>query len=477
MLILALALALIASTAIGTAAAVAKLEVSTKPALYPDFKPAVHNYVTRCKDRPVRVKVATGGRGPVRIDRGHKRNGHFSKGVALEPGEAFRLRAGRHRARVNYRIRCLPRDFPDWTWERESGSPFGSQWLLTAIGDYVVIFDRFGTPAWWYGVVANDAHVLSDGTLAWATLAEDAPPGYAIRGINGKLKRRVHTVGTPADFHDFQMLPNGNYLLDTYKRREGVDLTAYGGPADGAVTDAEVQEIAPDGSLVWSWNSKDHIGLEETGRWWEMIEPDPGEDEWDIIHLNSAEVDGDRLLISSRHTDAIYSIDRASGEIVWKLGGTTTPESLTVLGNDHGGYPIAGQHDARLLSDGTLTAFDNGHERPRPPRAVHYEIDEQAGTAKLIGMLNDPEITDTFCCGDYRQTDDGGALVTWGGSSPTPAATGFAPNGKVRYRLSIPELRALYRVVPVPGGVFKGRGLRRAMDAMHPHDAAVTARG
>ena len=30
-----------------------------------------------------------------------------------------------------------------------------------------------------------------------------------------------------------------------------------------------MQEVKPDGTVVWSWNSKDHIGLDETDHWWD----------------------------------------------------------------------------------------------------------------------------------------------------------------------------------------------------------------
>jgi hypothetical protein len=45
------------------------------------------------------------------------------------------------------------------------------------------------------------------------------------------------------------------------------------------------------------------------------------------------EPDSDGLILSLRHTDAIYRISRSDGNVVWKLGGTTTAESLTVSGD------------------------------------------------------------------------------------------------------------------------------------------------
>ena len=68
-----------------------------------------------------------------------------------------------------------------------------------------------------------------------------------------------------------------------------------------------------------------HIGLAETGRWWP--EALRSEDR-DIVHMNAVEPDGENaVLISLRHTDAIYKINMTTGEVVWKVGGTDAKES------------------------------------------------------------------------------------------------------------------------------------------------------
>ncbi len=104
-------------------------------------------------------------------------------------------------------------------------------------------------------------------------------------------------------------LPNGNSLVLVYRPRDGVDLSAHGGPANATVLDAEVQEIAPDGSVAWSWNSAGRIGIDEVQRWWDYILANPvhledGRTAYDVAHPNSIEPDGDGLIISLRHINA-----------------------------------------------------------------------------------------------------------------------------------------------------------------------------
>ena len=52
---------------------------------------------------------------------------------------------------------------------------------------------------------------------------------------------------------------------------------------------------------------------------------------YDVYHWNSVDYTGTGFLLSFRHLDAVYDIDQASGNILWKLGGSARPESLTVL--------------------------------------------------------------------------------------------------------------------------------------------------
>ena len=110
----------------------------------------------------------------------------------------------------------------------------------------------------------------------------------------------------------------------------------------------EIQEVRPDGTLAWSWNIKDHIDLSETpARWRGEIygqpRPQPdGRDAFDWAHWNSLQKIGNTLVLSFRHLDAVYAIDMTTSDIIWKLGGTTRPESLTVNG-DPESNPFSGQ--------------------------------------------------------------------------------------------------------------------------------------
>jgi hypothetical protein len=323
---------------------------------------------------------------------------------------------------------------------------------------------------------ASDAKLLDDDSLAWGRTmaAGGSTPGYEVHRLDGSLVKTWRTVGMNTDIHDFEILANGNALIGSYHPRPGTqDLSAYGGPAtNGTPIDAAVQEVRPDGTVAWSWNSKDHIDLAETPqRWRDTVYGLPnnlpdGREGFDWIHMNSFEKTGDTIVLSFRHLDAVYAIDRATGNVIWKLGGTNTAESLTVNG-DPESNPLGGQHYARVLPNGDLTVYDNNTDESASPRAVRYRINMFNETATFVEALNDPDVSSSPCCGSAAKLGDGSWLVSWGG---TEVISEFGPGGNRHFKLQFTSNEGSfgfsYRVDPIVGGSPSIGDLRTGMDAM-----------
>lgn len=408
-------------------------------------------------------------------------SGGGSKGRVADPG-----RAAAPGAKL-----ALPADFPSWRFESIHPAPPGLFVVsFSAPGDgqpWVIVFDDEGVPRWWYkpDTRALWGQILTDGNLAWARsfgdgYGLDPRMAHEVRSESGKLERLVRTGGSIVDGHEYRELANGNVLLDTYVP-ETADLRRFGGPKRGAIASAEVQEVDPAGKVVWRWNSRGHIALRETGRWWRNVLSNPRRrlqrEIFDPVHINSIEPRGNgEVVISTRHTDAVYGIDRATGKIDWKLGGTQTGKSLRVAG-DPATKLLGGQHDVRIDRRGRLTVFDNGKDRPRRPRVVFYRLDLEQKKAIYRGQLNDPEVSRSHCCGSARELNGGGWLVSWGDN---PLVTGFDSAGRIAFRLHLPA--STFRAVPGPPGATSIPRLRRGMMAMRAGadaggDAAGDPRG
>lgn len=367
-----------------------------------------------------------------------------------------------------------PQDFPPTRFESIRPVPYGL-FVVTYSGSdgrpWVIVFDTKGVPRWWFNpdTRALWGQIVRDGSVVWARsfgdgYGLDPRMAHEVRSESGKLLRLVKTEGSIVDGHEYRELPNGNVLLDTYVP-ETADLRRFGGPRRAAIVSAEAQEVDPAGKVLWRWNSRGHIGLRETGRWWRNVLHNPRRrlqrEAYDPVHINSIEPRGRReVIVSTRHTDAVYGIDRASGEIDWKLGGSPTGKSLRVVG-DPATKLLGGQHDARLDRHGRLTIFDNGKDRPRRPRVVFYKLDIEAGKAIYKGQLNDPEVKRSHCCGSARELPGGGWLVSWGDNK---LVTGFDRQGRIAFRLHLPA--PTFRAVPVPPGATSAAALERGMEAM-----------
>ncbi len=451
--------------------------ITTDPALFPAFQAGVSDYVIRCDpNTPTAVHVATPNGTFVSVDGRYPRSGIFGESVSQGIGQRFTIAVttdAAHDTTTVYNVRCLPSDFPDWS-TTHTGST-GAQWYITNpiasfAAVYPMILDTNGVPVWWGPKQPGYfTTLLPDGNLGTVVNG-----GVEERRLDGSLIRTVKTVSGPVDGHDALLLPNGDFVMVADVDRPGVDLSAIGGPASATLRDHVIEEIAPsDGHVVWSWDVADHIPVTEMDPQWRAQYVVNGPAPYDVYHWNSIEATGSGFVVSFRHLDAVYKIDQASGDIVWKLGGSALPQSLTV-NNDpafSGGSHFGGQHDARLLGDGTVSLFDDGTNLGRPPRVVRYAIDEGAHTATLVESVTDPDVAASACCGSARKLGIGDWAIGWGGTDLGTESVGGARHFSVTFPGTI-----VYRLIPVPPGQLSRDALRAGMDAQYaPGGAGVTA--
>jgi hypothetical protein len=431
--------------------------IVTNPALVPAFNAAITDYAVRCTSGPT-TTISTTGSDTVTIG-GTTFAGPASVTVPMVAGQGVTVTDGAS----SYEIRCLPSDFPSYT-STVTGTPQANGYFLT-LGQYAVMFDNQGVPVWWYKDTGTlgllDAKFLSPTEIAYW---DGDSRSYELRSLNGALLGEVGGGNLPLDFHELQQMPNGNFLaiMDvttncTTQPADCPNLSSWGDSAQASITDNVIVELNPSNQIVWWWDTATHLNLAAENVNWRDQYPD-------IIHMNSLEYDGNGgIIFSARHLDAVYRIDMTTGNVTWKLGGSATPESLAVSGDQYlatGGQLFSGQHYARLLPDGSLTVHDNGSRANRPPRGVRFTINTSNMTATEIQTITDArETTPAPFTGSVELLPGGDWVTDWGGGNFVTELNG---QGVPQITITYP-LATSYRSADVLASL---PALRAGMDAM-----------
>lgn len=251
---------------------------------------------------------------------------------------------------------------------------------------------------WWEGVVSNG----------------EGQGEYVIADTSYRQVARLSAAdGYDGDLHEFLLTTRGTALITVYSTT--ADLGASGTLTEGIVQELDVAT----GNLVFEWHSLQHVGNDESYR--------PG---GDYFHINSIDVlDDGNLLVSARHTSAVYKIDRRSGEVIWRLGGK---KSDFELGS---GATFAYQHDARGHPSDRISIFDDGayslsEKVESVSRAITLQLDLQAMTADLVHADLNPQKQLTIAEGNAQLLPDGGMFVGWG---TIPSFSEFSASGELRW--------------------------------------------
>jgi hypothetical protein len=443
--------------------------------LLPAYSASVPDYTVRC-GKPVAFRASVPGGQSVAVDGAAAASGEIRRDIALKPGQAFKFTVDG----ATHNVRCVPGDFPRW---RVQGRGIAEvQWLAFAPDErkvkpggapYSVIADRNGVPVWWMqpdGAFPVNTRLLADGTVTWARLGGPFSRTYWDHvKLDGTALPPFRAAGTDgADHHDLTPLPNGNHLMIAYRPRRHVSLRRFGGPSDTTVLDGYVQELTPEGKLVWQWTTKGHVKLGETaiGRAALGFE---GKTAYDLIHMNSVTYHGPYLVFSGKGVNAVYGVRRSTGKIAWKVGGTHRRESLRIRHDPYGQAVFGAQHDARMWPDGTLTAHDNAEFRHRGfPRIPRYRLDLRKRTATLVEDVRDKRLIQSYCCGSATRLTRGRWLIGWGANPIITELSSAAHRHRPIFTITLPRLLFSYRVQGVGPGVVSRDALRAGMDAMFP---------
>jgi hypothetical protein len=236
---------------------------------------------------------------------------------------------------------------------------------------------------------------------------------------------RIHTITAGdgyqrlgIDLHELTLTPSGDALVTLYAPVRA-NLTSVGGPANGVVLDSIIQEIdVADNHVLWEWSALGHVPLTDSylGR------PAAGVP-YDYFHINSIQLlpDGE-LIVSGRHTWAVYSINMRSGRINWELGGK---HSSFRMGP---GTNFEWQHHARMHGGGVMTLFDDGagpYASEKQSRALELRL--TPGHATLVRADEHSPPTLASSQGSVQLLFNRNVFVGWGAA---PYFSEYSPSGQ-----------------------------------------------
>jgi hypothetical protein len=234
--------------------------------------------------------------------------------------------------------------------------------------------------------------------------------------------------GRHGDLHELLLTPQGTGLITIYREIATPDVSRL---VTGIVQEVDVAT----GRVLFEWRSNEHVGLDESY----MQEATPAGNV-DYFHLNSIDLDTDgNLLVSARNTSAVYKVDRKSGEVLWRLGGTKSDFAVDPAAS------FGFQHDVRRRPDGTITMFDNNAAvatAQTASRGLRIKLDMSAKRASLVREYLAPAARTGWAMGNLQQLDDGGVLVGWGTDG---SFTEFDKAGRVRFDARFADGSVSYR--------------------------------
>ena len=261
-----------------------------------------------------------------------------------------------------------------------------------------VMFDMEGLPVWYHVqgdelaradldiTFTAEQHVLIGGSIAPGTRVVEVDLAGEIAWEGPKQPLSEDATPPGAMHHTFRKLDNGEYLALLYDHDD-----------DANEWFDVIRQFDADDETVWSWEARD-LPLGESSLY-----------AWGNTPL--VDLEQDVAYYNTRGHDALYKVDRATGEVLWSLGD----------GGDFAPDPDAGTpwfeeaHAPEFQPDGHLLMYDNGSVDRGFTRAVEYELDEQAMTARIVweypGELADDDWYAVHM-GDADRLANGNTLIT-----------------------------------------------------------------
>jgi hypothetical protein len=306
---------------------------------------------------------------------------------------------------------------------------------VTGVGNLLIV-DNELTPVFYKKLnrIIYDFKLQPNGELTYGYGANEI---YGLDSSGNTINEYFAPPGIVLDTHELRVLPDGSYYI-IGEEHLVIDMSQYiqgGDTAAIIVANAIIHMDANDNEL-WRWRSIDHYDILDVDEYIDLTQH-----QIDWTHCNSIEIDpqGD-IIISTRNFDEVTKINRATGNIIWRLGGERN--QFTFI-NDTRGF--SRQHCVRLLANGNLIMFDNGDFLlPEYSSVVEYKIDETNFTTTLVWRYTRIESIFSRVLGSVQELTNGHILIGWG-ENQNPGVSEINEQDSVEFEMKYIDYTRQYR--------------------------------
>jgi hypothetical protein len=312
-----------------------------------------------------------------------------------------------------------------------------------------VMYDMNGLPVWYFvqGTHADARGDVSTELLPTNTVLVGPTSGEPAREVDlsGKVlwTGPANTGTTTIMTHFAGKTLAGNYFLN-------FELDKAGTSGSTKIDNQMLEELTPAMDVAWSWKLFDHV--------------QPAGTREELCHGNHLNLDWTPGIAyyNCRYL-GLFKIDRTSGDVLWRLGGTYDKTSLGP--GDFTFSPPESQfsdaHEPEFHSDGTLILYDNGGfsqgggTTQYHSRVVEYKIDESAKTATRTWEFPGTFVVDSWYkdkwyspyWGDADWLANGNVLIAAAVKSASASSRLIEVSraGKVVWELTLPVNNGIYR--------------------------------
>ncbi|MBN2010951.1 aryl-sulfate sulfotransferase [candidate division KSB1 bacterium] len=331
----------------------------------------------------------------------------------------------------------VPSDFPIFKPTINTNPSDGMLFVSNYDRNYIMILHNDGSPYYYRKSNSRcwDFTIQPDSVISYVAGRTPVTLDNHFEEIN-----RYHCSSNyETDHHEFRLLPNGNALL-IVEDIQIIDMSQLveGGRTEAKVVGNHIQEVDPDGNVLFEWRCWDHYNITDA------LHENMKSPVIHAVHMNAIDVDFDgNILVSSRHLDEITKINRTTGDIIWRFGGLNN--QFTFL-NDLDGFTY--QHDIRAVpgKPGNYTIMDNGNfHDPRYSRAVEYKLDTLTMTAEKVWEYRHEPDRYTKWMGNVQRLENGNTVIGWSLNS-LPKMTEVTSDGNIVYEANFLSNNTSYRV-------------------------------